>query len=202
MLVYLLTHGYLQEEYLQTAYNCVVYVVSGKLAPRIAFLSRERVTGSTRPKLEFTFIKPPTKKKATKKASGAASKSTIPKKRPFSESAKGKERELSDEDGDEEDLYVSDPEVHFENMRSSSTKSRKTRAASQKASRSFNSDLHASDSEEDEVVDCDWELPLQKEPRPKRRRNAEAESSGTGGDGYTMNIVKEGDREILELSSD
>ncbi|PPQ78009.1 hypothetical protein CVT25_015565 [Psilocybe cyanescens] len=198
LLVYLLTQDYLKEEYLQTAYNCVVYVVAGKLAPRISHLSHERITSSAKPKLEFTFAKPAAKKKATKAADGT-SKSTIPKKRPSSGSAKGKEKEVLDSDGDDD--VSSDGEAHHEVMKPSA-KGQKSQTAPQKASTSFNSnDMYASDSEDDDIVDCDWILPLKEEPRPKRRRKADAESPGTGS-GYTMNIVKEGDREILELSSD
>ncbi|KAF9556796.1 ATP-dependent DNA helicase [Agrocybe pediades] len=78
----------------------------------------------------------------------------------------------------------------------------KAAAGAAAARKSLDSDdLYVSDSEldDEEKVTYDWSYSMRDEPRPKRRRKEGVANSGHSS-GFTMNIVKEGEREVVVLS--
>lgn len=176
--MYLLTQNYLKEEYQQTAYTCNVYVAPGNLAARLTYQTRDAIISSSKVKVEFYFLKPASKAKGRKKTDDPA-KAKIPRKRVSSGTAskKGKERAIFD--SDEGDLSSSDVEDDAGIPDYVGA-----------APEPFDpDDMYASDSidEGDE-----WEtFPVQKEPPRKRRWKS---------DGFT--VIKEGDNEVMVLSSD
>lgn len=205
MLVYLLTQEYLKEEYQQNAYSCVVYIVPGRLAPRIELLSRESIQNSSRAKVEFDFIKPEKKKQPVKKAGGSG-RSSIPRKRnsegkgKVTSKGKGKADEgKGSKDDDESSVdgdVSSDDELPSEVLSSLKGSDRATRSREKEKTQVTreSDDLYASDSSEE--ADFDWSYSMRDEPRPKRHKANVHEG------GFTTTVVKEGDREVMVLSSD
>jgi ATP-dependent DNA helicase Q1 len=173
LIVYLLTQNYLKEEYQQTAYTCNVYVALGNLAARLSYQTRDAIISSSKVKVEFYFLKLAIKTRGKKKADDTA-KAKIPRKRVASGTASKKGKEKATFDSDEGDLSSSDEDD----------------AVIPDYPEPFEpDDMYASDSIDE---GDDWEtFPAQEEPPPKRRRKS---------DGFTM--VKEGDHEVMVLSSD
>lgn len=177
LIVYLLTQNYLKEEYQQTAYTCNVYVAPGNLAARLAYQTRDAIISSSKVKVEFYFLKPASKTKGKKKTDDTA-KTKIPRKRVSSGTASKKGKEKAIFDSDEDDLSSSDEDdVVVPDYVGTGPEP-------------FDpDDMYASDSTDEGY---DWEtFPAQEEPPPKRRRKS---------DGFT--VVKEGDHEVMVLSSD
>ncbi|KAF8880470.1 P-loop containing nucleoside triphosphate hydrolase protein [Gymnopilus junonius] len=121
LLVYLLTQDYLQEEYYQTSYTVVAYLVPGRLSARFIHLTRDAAVNGTRGKVEVDFLKPEAKKRKSKKSDGST-KTSVPKKRKTTGSGKGKgkaaagsEDESSDEEI-EEDIAQGLAAVHSDDM--------------------------------------------------------------------------------------
>ncbi|KDR76542.1 hypothetical protein GALMADRAFT_120706 [Galerina marginata CBS 339.88] len=185
LLVHLLTQGYLKEEYVQTPYNCVVYIVAGRLAARLLYLTREAITGSSKAKLEIDFLKKDTKKRKAKK-NDDSSKSSVPKKRQSAGSAKGKAKADSDSDDSISDVdEVLDTTDYWETGKAGSSRT--------PGKAIHSDDMYASDSDED---DYGWTTSMRDQPPRKRpRKSDETSSRGT-------RIINEGDHEVLELSSD
>lgn len=218
LLVQLLIKKYLAEEYHQTSYQVLAYLAPGQLAARLTHhQTRESVTANANLKLEFYFVKGASKAKAkekgkakdkgkTKDADGG--KSSIPKKRRSSGGNKDEEggSELDsisfDEDGEDEE---DDRAQHNRppSKRGHFKPSRNT-AAAQTASDGYEEiDIYASDLEDsDSEVTYDWSHSMREEPRAKRRRKSSDTNVGATQSGYRMNIVKEGDNEVMVLSSD
>jgi len=200
LLVDLLTKDYLKEEYVQTSYTCTVYIVPGGMSHRILHRTREDILGNPPVKLEYYFLKKDNKKRAKK--SEGASKTSIPKKRRSTGSAKGKGKALADGQSDSE-LDESDDDISTDdiecNVVESSGKTGKA-GPSKAATTTFDSDdMYASDSQDDESVGYDWSYSMRDEPRPKRRRKDEPTNSGDSGR-VTMHIIKEGEKEVMVLS--
>ncbi|KAF8970329.1 P-loop containing nucleoside triphosphate hydrolase protein [Flammula alnicola] len=205
LVVYLLTQKYLQEEYHQTSYTCLVYIAPGQLAARLNYHTRESVN-SSRLKLEFCFLKKASKTKSkSKKKSDAPSKPIIPRKRTSagSTSKKGKGQAVLDsDDGDlsVSDIISSDDEIE---QNAGWLMDYAKAGSSQTVPKEFDyDDMYASDSvkdsEEDEGVQ-DWEIYTPRdEPRRKHRRKGEEKATN----GLRINIIKEGDNDVMVLSSD
>lgn len=170
LLVYLLTQDYLQEEYYQTAYNVIAYIVPGRLSARFTHLTRDAVVSSTRGKVEVEFLKPEAKKKKSKKADGST-KSTVPQKRKSSGGGKGKGKAA--DSGDDSDGVEQEIAQGLAKVRSD--------------------DMYASDS--DDIEDYEWSHNFRQEPKRKRaRKSDEATNSKTQTQAITV------DSEVIELS--
>jgi hypothetical protein len=217
LLVQLLTHRYLAEEYHQTSYQVLAYLAPGQLAARLTHhQTRESVTANANLKLEFYFVKGASKAKAKdkgkakdngKKKDANGSKSSIPKKRRSSGGNKDEEEGGSDLDSisfDEDDEDEDDDQAQYNRPppKRGPIKPSKNAAAAQKASDEYEEiDIYASDLQDsDSEVTYDWSHSMRDEPRAKRRRKSS--DVGATQSGYKMNIVKEGNHEVMVLSSD
>ena len=219
MLVQLLTHKYLAEEYHQTSYQVLAYLAPGQLAARLTHhQTRESVTANANLKLEFYFVKGVSKAKTKdkgkakdngKKKDADGSKSSIPKKRRSSGGNKDEEEgsdlgSISFEDDDDED--EADDQVQHNRPPPKRAPARPPRnvAAAQTLSDEYEEvDIYASDLEDsDSEVTYEWSHSMRDEPRAKRRRKSSDTNIGGTQSRYRMNIVKEGDNEVMVLSSD
>ena len=201
LIIRLLTRGYLQEEYHETAYNRVVYIAPGPLATRLNHHTRQSIKGEVKRKLEFLFTSSKIKS-GTKRKSGDVSQSSGSKKRKVlekSSKAKGKMKAVEPDDQDDfgvedeyqEDIFLSDDEVPA--------------GVSQKALdknvpddmyESFDENL--SDDNEDSI-NYGWSHSLLEEPRPAKPYSINQTKASKR---LAMNIIQEGDHEVVELLSD
>lgn len=106
LLIELLVQRYLVENYHQTAYQIVVYLMNGPLAMRLTRLARDRVkTDIHAPKIEFSFRKVARKSKVkTVKASSSKGDKKAGKRKQQSQSSDEEEEE--EEAGDEMDDFI------------------------------------------------------------------------------------------------
>jgi len=209
LIVRLLTHGYLQEEYHETAYNRVVYVAPGPLATRLNHHTRQSIKGEVKPKLEFFFTSSKIKS-GTKRKSGDSSQPSGPKKRKVSEKSskvKGKMKAVEPDDhddfGDEDEptMILSDegdlPDISFlSDDEVPARLSQKTldKNVSDDMYESFDENL--SDRNEDSN-NYGWSHSLLEEPRPAKPYSTNQAKTSKR---LTMNIIQEGDHEVMELS--
>ncbi|KIM36716.1 hypothetical protein M413DRAFT_449052 [Hebeloma cylindrosporum] len=222
LLVQLLTRKYLQEELHQTSYQVLAYLAPGPLAARLTHhQTRESVSSNANLKLELYFVKAASKAKAKdkgkakdtgkKKDVNGSSKSSIPKKRRSSGANKDEDAEERSDGGsvsfeDDEDDDERDNLGHRNRPPSKrgAVMPSRTAAAAHTASDGYEEiDIYASDLDDsDSEVTYDWSHSMRDEPRAKRRRKSSDTNVGGTQAGYRMNIVKEGDNEVMVLSSD
>ena len=195
-----------------------VYVSPGPLAARLSHQTRQSVLdGKANVKIEFDFTKPTTKARnpKTKKVSEekpTGSKSTVPRKRPSATiKGKGKAKAVEVESDDEDEEYFD----HAKKVGQGSSNS--------KAKAVDSDDMYDSDSDtgrirrsrrsgddEDEGESFDWSFSMREEPRPAKKQKVDVHDVTQSKQREPpkenararMNIVRERDIEVLELSSD
>ncbi|KAJ3491019.1 hypothetical protein NLJ89_g11379 [Agrocybe chaxingu] len=222
LIVYLTTHNFLQEEYQSTPYKLIVHLGLGQQAGRLLYHSREAIlAGGASLKVECDFLKAIAKVRASKKKSDETSK----RKPETSGKTKGKGKAAADDDDDGEYNII---ELLTRSQRVSEPKGKGKR----KAEEIDDDDMYASDSaghperdsgdfgDDDDGSDdgeyFDWSLTMREGPKlANKRRKSSGDALGVGVDpgaskktkgrtasGFKMNIVQEGDNEVMELSSD
>ncbi|KAF9527696.1 P-loop containing nucleoside triphosphate hydrolase protein [Crepidotus variabilis] len=193
LIVRLMTKRFFTEDYQQTAYSMNVYVAPGQAAARLNHQTRQTIeAGSASVKYQFDFIKPGSKAKKSKAAkpkttdSGQPSKSTIPAKR--------KNLTIdSDLDDSPDDMYDSNSDNGGRTMLP----------------------VPNIDDDSDEGEFMDWSYSMRDDPKPKsqpplptpkkRLKITEPQTSKANyktNKGVKINIIQEGDIEVVELSSD
>ncbi|KAF8156587.1 P-loop containing nucleoside triphosphate hydrolase protein [Crassisporium funariophilum] len=202
LVVHLLTHRYLQEEYHDTAYSRLVYIAPGQLAARLSHHTLQTLRGDVKRKLEFLFV---TKMKTSGRNKAAdTGQSSLPKKRKStatSSKEKGKTKAILDSridsgDGDEPFAVQSDEDEDEEGYEAWSKDNEKPTSTKQVVGKANFDDMYVSDSEDEDGLAYAWSHSLLEEPRPKRRRKSDTRDSNV----FTMNIIKEGDNEVMVLS--
>ncbi|TFK39324.1 P-loop containing nucleoside triphosphate hydrolase protein [Crucibulum laeve] len=199
LLVRLLIKQYLQEEYQQTAYQGILYLVPGPFSPQLIHKSRESLLDGRR-KLEFLFNRPFRKAKANSKTEKAGSskdpnQATIPAKRkapPRTKRSKANDLLFEDEEDEEGILIV--PDSDDESGSWLTNRSEPSRRAGK--SNSHRIPVEEMNDDDSDEVSYEWSHNLRDDPPAKRRR-----SDRNKGIPRT-NIFHEGDNEVLVLSSD
>ena len=202
MIVRLLTHEYLQEEYHETAYTRVVYLAPGPLAARLSHHTRHSIGGGIKHKLEFLFTTSPKINSGTKRKSGDSSQPAGPKKRKVSgnsRKAKGKMKEVEPDDqddlGNEVDLedisFLSDDEAPAGPSQKFLDKN-----IPDEMYEVFDDNLN----DEDSTDSYGWSHSLREEPPARIRPHSKNQTQASKR--FTVNIVQEGDKEVMELLSD
>ena len=206
LIVRLLTHEYLQEEYHETSYNRVVYVAPGRLAARLSYHTRQSIKGEVKRKLEFLFTSSRIKS-GTKRKSGDSSQLSGPKKRKVSgksSKAKGKMKAVEPDDqddfGDEDEptvIYSDQDGIEDASFLSNDDA---PQGPSQKLlDNHVPDDIYGSDNDDD-ADDYQWSRSLLEEPRPRFKPHVKNQTKASNR--FTMNIIQEGDNEVMVLSSD
>ena len=208
LIVRLLTHEYLQEEYHEISYNRVVYVAPGRLAARLSYHTRQSIKGEVKRKLEFPFTSS-TIKSGTKleRKSGDSSQLSASKKRKVSEKsskAKGKMKAVEPDDqddfGDEDEptiIYSDQDGIEDASFLSNDDA---PQGPSQKLLDNHVPNENFSDDNDDDADDYQWSRSLLEEPRPRFKAHVKKQTKVSNR--FTMNIIQEGDNEVMVLSSD
>jgi hypothetical protein len=200
----------------------------GQLAARLTHhQTRESISANAHLKLEFYFVKGASKANAKEKGKAKengkkddtnGSKSSIPKKRRSSGGTTAKDKGKGKATADDEDEGGSDlgsisfyddddgDEVRLDRPPQSRRLAGPSNLAA--AARTHSDDyeeidIYGSDLEDNEEdVVYDWSHSMRDEPRAKRRRKSWGVNEGGTQSAKSLNIVKEGDNEVMVLSSD
>ncbi|KIK00405.1 hypothetical protein K443DRAFT_7692 [Laccaria amethystina LaAM-08-1] len=191
LLIQLILKKYLDVEYHQTAYKGIVYIVPGQLAPTLVHLSRKDIETNARRKVEMVVAKGASKpRKRTRTAvEKDASGSSVLRKRKRGAGGKGKGREDDDDGDDEED------EIVDEHGEDDDWAVRPAPGPSRNLFSPTTLEAVVDDDEDDEDEDYDWSRSMREDP-PRKRHKGRRKSEN----GFVM--IKEGDNEIMVLSSD
>jgi ATP-dependent DNA helicase Q1 len=186
LLIQLILKKYLDVEYHQTAYKGIVYIVPGQLAPTLVHLSRKDIETNARRKVEMVVAKGASKpRKRTRTAvEKDASGSSVLRKRKRGAGGNGKGREDDDDGDDEEDEDGEEDDWAGPGPGPSRNLFSPTAL-----------EAVMDDDEDDEDEDYDWSRSMREDP-PRKRHKGRRKSEN----GFVM--IKEGDNEIMVLSSD
>ncbi|KAF8816782.1 ATP-dependent DNA helicase [Phlegmacium glaucopus] len=207
LIVRLLTHEYLQEEYHETSYARVVYVAPGPLSARLSHHTRQSIKGEVKRKLEFLFTSSKIKSGGTKRKSGDSGQPSGPKKRKVAESsskAKGKmkaaEPDDQDDFGDEDEPanVLSDLDnlgdlSFLSNDDGLPEKILDKNVSDDDIYESFDQNLSDADADDDSNYPWSRSMLDGSGLRPKS-------SSKNTSNQFTMKILQEGDNEVMVLS--
>ena len=193
----------------------MVYVAPGPLAARLSYHTRQSIEGEVKRKLEFLFTTSKIKT-GTKRKNVDSSQPFGPKKRKVSgksSKAKGKkravERDDQDDSGDEDEpaIVLSD-QVELEDISFLSDE-----VAPGPSRNTFNKNVPDEDDDMYQSIDQDfsgkydgstnnyaWSHSLLEEPRARFKPYSKKQTKGPNRS--TMNIIQEGDNEVIMLSSD
>jgi ATP-dependent DNA helicase Q1 len=211
-----LTHQYLQEEYHETAYCRVVYVAPGPAAAKLSHHTLQSIKGEVKRKLEFLFTSSKIRS-GTKRKSIDPNQPSGPKKRKVSGKsgkAKGKMRAVEPDnqddfaDEDEPAIVLSDQveleDIFFLSDDDAPDPSRKILDKNvpddddDDIYESFDQNL--SDDNNDSTNNYEWSHSLLEEPRARFKPYSKNQTKTFNRS--TMNIIQEGDNEVIMLSSD
>ncbi|KAF9008323.1 P-loop containing nucleoside triphosphate hydrolase protein [Cyathus striatus] len=195
LVIHLLIQNYLKQSFRATEYRLQVYLVDGLQAQRLIHRSRESLH-ELNSKIVYTFKKPVTRSKKSGTTAKGSTQPTIPRKRKAPATNKVSRTQKvpsSEDDGDEDDLYVDDDEGDPQPIPQAppvkSTRQRSSREVVDMGDDDI--DSYECDSD-DEVIDYDWSNSYRKEPQAKRRRGTQMVSG--------LKVIQEGENEILILS--
>ncbi|KAJ7706323.1 P-loop containing nucleoside triphosphate hydrolase protein [Mycena rosella] len=181
LLVELLVQRYLVENYHSTAYTTVVYLMNGPLALRLTRIPHDRVkTDKNAPKIECSFRKA-AKKSKTKNAKASSSKGDIQagKRKRQAQSSDEDDEDDDEDDGEMDDFILDEDDAGPAILeRASGSTSRRPTAPDP-----------IDDSDLDSELVPDWTYSMRDPPPPAKKRRT----------GVKMNIVMEGEREVLIL---
>ncbi|CAA7257395.1 unnamed protein product [Cyclocybe aegerita] len=231
LIVYLTTHNFLQEEYQSTPYKLIVHLGPGQQAGRLLYHSRDAIlAGGANLKVECDFLKAIAKVRASKKKLDEAGKRKSKTSGKTKGKGKGAGEDSNPEDDDDGDIgEYNIIEQLTRSRRVSDPKGKGKRKADEMDD---DDSMYASDSaahperglggfgddndDSDEGEYFDWSLTMREGPKlANKRRKSSGDALGVGVDvgsskktkgrtasGFKMNIVQEGDNEVMELSSD
>ena len=199
-MIQLILKKYLDVEYHQTAYKGIVYIVPGQLAPTLVHLGRKDVEANTRRKVEMVVAKGAAKSRkrtrtAVEKDGGL---SVLRKRKRGTGTGKGKGREVSDDD-DDDDGYDEEDEIVIADVEEDGEDDDWVVRPGPGPSRNLFSptapEAMVDEDEDDEDEDYDWSRSMRQDPPLKRHKGRQKSKNG-----FVM--IKEGDNEIMVLSSD
>jgi len=208
--VRLLTHEYLQEEYHETSYTRVVYVAPGPLATRLSYHTRQSIKGQVKHKLEFLFTSSKIKS-GTKRKSGELGQPSGPKKRKMlgsSSKAKGKMKAVEPDDqddfGDEDEpaIVLSDQDDH-EDVSFLSNDDAPAGPSQKILDKNVPDDIYVSldeDFSDDNNDNYQWSHSFLEASRARFKPHSKNQTKASNQ--FKMNIIQEGDNEVMVLSSD
>lgn len=188
LIIRLLILKYLQEEYQETAYSTLVYIVPGQMSPRLDHLTQDNIASGSRVKIECVFGK-----RAIGKKAKASSTQVVSKKRKASTVAQGnnKKAKVLGDDEIEEDEFVlaaSDDDASDVGERPAHRR--------QEAYRPLYDEDDGGSDDPTGAEAYEWSRNMRDEPIARRARNDMRRPLNN----QTMNIVREGDKDVLIVS--